>query len=68
LSRFVKQVIGPSGIAAPTRWKELRKFDAIYIATPHPMHVEWAVRAADAGKHILVEKPVARPTFAARPA
>jgi len=35
LSRFVKQVIGPSGIAAPTRWKELRKFDAIYIAKTH---------------------------------
>ncbi len=32
--------------------------DVIYIATPHPMHAEWAVKCARAGKHILCEKPV----------
>lgn len=30
--------------------------DAVYIATPHPMHVEWALAMIDAGKHVLVEK------------
>lgn len=31
--------------------------DIIYIATPHPQHVETALLALDAGKHVLVEKP-----------
>lgn len=33
--------------------------EAVYIATPHQMHREHAVLAAKAGKHILVEKPLA---------
>jgi len=33
--------------------------DAVYISTPHPQHPRWAIAAARAGKHILIEKPVA---------
>ncbi len=33
--------------------------DAIYLSTPHPGHLEWTLRAAAAGKHILCEKPLA---------
>lgn len=33
--------------------------DAVYVATPHPQHVPWAARAAEAGKHLLCEKPLA---------
>ncbi|RKU23377.1 gfo/Idh/MocA family oxidoreductase [Candidatus Poribacteria bacterium] len=32
--------------------------DAVYIATIHPLHAEWAIKCAEAGKHLLVEKPI----------
>jgi len=33
--------------------------DAVYIATPHNQHAPLGIRAAAAGKHVLVEKPIA---------
>ena len=56
---FAKQYKIPKAYGSYEELLADSAIDAVYISTPHPGHAEWAIKAADAGKHILCEKPLA---------
>jgi len=58
LQRFASDFQGKTFQDEKEFWKQ-PAIDAVYIATPHRFHAGQAIMAAAAGKHVLVEKPMA---------
>jgi phthalate 4,5-cis-dihydrodiol dehydrogenase len=58
-TRFGKDFPAATAYATVEELCRDRAVEAVYIATPHQFHADNVVAAADHGKHVLVEKPMA---------
>ena len=59
-ARFASELGGSGSFGSYETAVADERVDAVYICTPHHLHLEHARMAAVAGKHILMEKPLAR--------
>jgi phthalate 4,5-cis-dihydrodiol dehydrogenase len=58
-----RQLSASFGATCCSDWRQLLaqdSIDVVVIATPHHLHLPMAVAAANAGKHVLLEKPMGR--------
>ncbi|MGA8515299.1 MAG: Gfo/Idh/MocA family oxidoreductase [Burkholderiaceae bacterium] len=53
------QSTGASGYASLAEMLDIATLDAVYIASPTPLHVQHVLQAVVAKKHVLIEKPMA---------
>ncbi|MBI1376504.1 MAG: gfo/Idh/MocA family oxidoreductase [Frankiales bacterium] len=63
--RLAAAVAAAPGVASSTRAEELLArddVDLVIVSTPPSSHAEWALRALEAGKHVILEKPFALET------
>jgi phthalate 4,5-cis-dihydrodiol dehydrogenase len=58
-ARFARDIQGARAHATFEALCDDPGVEAIYLATPHALHAPQALRAAQAGRHLLVEKPMA---------
>jgi predicted dehydrogenase/NADPH:quinone reductase-like Zn-dependent oxidoreductase len=66
LAREVAESFGADVAPTPEALMDHAGVDAVLLAVPHDMHAPLAVQAAQAGKHVIVEKPQANTLAAAR--
>src|SRR5687767_9333814 len=59
LKAVARKYSGASAFSYEDYEKVLQEVDAVYIALPNDMHADYTIRAAEAGVHVLCEKPMA---------
>jgi predicted dehydrogenase len=58
--KYAKQWKIPRAYGSYDALLEDPEIEAVYISLPNTLHCEWSIRALDAGKHVLCEKPMSR--------
>ena len=55
---FAAQHDVPTAVGSYEELAGLDDVDIVYVATPHPAHLEHAILSLESGKHVIVEKPI----------